>query len=337
MLLKNGVVCLAVCGLALPSTTSAQGLESLGSRAAALAAFVAVADDASAVAWNPAGMVLGPLFNLSVGIGRESSIPDDPPVPIDQAERLSGILLAVGAPPLGVSYYRLATHGVDGSAAAVDEGRQDGQVIVRTVVTSHLGATVLQSIGNFLTVGTTVKLVRGSVGSEVARASTWEAGFDHADTLMTTSSTTGDLDVGLMAAAGRFRAGLVVRNLTEPDFDDGRGGEVELARHARVGAAWGDRWPGRSRTIVAVDADLTRVPHHYGDRRDIAAGIERWLLQQQKLGLRAGIRTSTVGDTRAIVSGGASYAIRSGIFIDAHVASGEHHTIAWGVAARLSY
>ena len=175
------------------------------------------------------------------------------------------------------------------------------------------------------------------VGSEVAQADSWEAAFEQVDTLMTMSSTTGDLDVGVMAAAGPFRAGLLVRNLTEPEFEDALGGEVELARHARVGVAWGDRWPGISRTVVAVDADLTRVPHQYGDRRDVAAGVERWLLRQQRLGLRAGIRASTVGETRSILSGGASYAIRSGAFVDAYIAGGERNTLAWGVAARLSY
>ena len=336
MLLKFAPVVLFFGGLALPAVVSAQGLEVLGSRAPALAAFVAVADDASAAAWNPAGMVLGPLFNISIGWGRRSSVPDDPPES-GQAARLSGTLVAVGAPPLGLSYYRLATQVIDGSAAPGDVRRQDGQLVVRTMVTSHLGATVLQSVGNFLTVGTTVKLVRGSVGSEVVAADTWETAFDHADTLVTTSSNTGDLDIGVMAVAGRFRGGLVVRNLTEPNFEDGVGGEVELERHARAGAAWGDRWPGLSRMIVALDADLTRVPHPDGERRDVAAGVERWLMQQNRLGLRAGIRASTVGDTRTVVSGGASYAVRSGTFIDAYVAGGANHVNAWGIAARLSY
>lgn len=337
MLLKFRLFVLAVFSVGLASTTFAQGLESLGSRAPALAAFVAVADDASAVAWNPAGMVLGPLFNISISLGRSSSVPDDPPLPDGRAARLGSTLVAVGAPPMGLSYYRLATTVIDGPAAAGGPRRQDGQVIVRTMVTSHLGATILQSIGNFLTVGATVKLVRGSVGVEAVSADTWESAFDDADTLMTESSTSGDVDIGVMAAAGRLRAGLVVRNVTEPEFEDGLGGEVELKRHARVGAAWGNRWPGVSRTIVAIDADVTRVPHHNGERRDVAAGVEQWLMRQQRLGLRAGLRASTVGDTRTVVSGGASYAVRSGTFIDAYYARGARDATAWGVAARLSY
>ena len=337
MLLKISLFVLGVTCLLSQSTAAAQGLEQLGSRAPALAAFVAVADDASAVAWNPAGMVMGPLFNISIGLGRSSTVPDDPPLEMAAAERLSATLIALGAPPVGLSYYRLATTIVDGPAEAGDADREDGQLLVSTIVTSHLGATFLQSLGNFLTVGATVKLVRGSVGSEVANAGTWDAAFDQADTLMTRSSTTGDLDVGVMATMGRTRAGVVVRNVTEPDFEDVAGGEIELPRHARIGAAWGDRWPGTARTIVAVDADLTRVPHAQGDRRDVAAGIERWALQQQRLGLRAGVRASTLGDARPVFSVGASYAIRSGTFVDGYVARGAKDAIAWGIAARLGY
>jgi hypothetical protein len=324
-------------GVVWQSTASAQGLENLGSRAPALGAFVAVADDASAVAWNPAGMVMGPLFNISIGLGRSSAVPDGPPIETEVAERLSATLVAFGVPPVGLSYYRLGMHVVEGGAASGDPRREDGQVVVRTIVTSHLGVTVLQSLGNFLTVGSTVKLVRGTVGSEVAHADTWDAAFDHVDTLMTTSSTTGDLDLGALAAAGRWRAGLVVRNVTEPDFEDAFGGEVELTRHARAGVAWGDRWPGVSRMILAFDVDLTHAPHPDGDRRDVAAGIERWTMQQQRLGLRAGVRASTVGEARPIVSAGASYAIRSGTFVDAYVARGASQAMAWGIAARLSY
>jgi hypothetical protein len=195
----------------------------------------------------------------------------------------------------------------------------------------------LQSLGNFLTVGATVKLVRGSVGSEIVPADTWDAALDQADTLMTENSTTGDVDVGVMATVGRARAGFLLRNLTAPDFEDPLGGDIELPRHARLGAAWGDRWPGTARTIVAVDADLTRVPHADGDRRDLAAGVERWTLQQQRLGLRAGVRASTVGDARPVVSVGGSYAIRSGTFVDGYVARGAGDATAWGIAARLSY
>ena len=51
----------------VPVCAGAQGLEAVGNRAAAMTAFVAVADDASAVVWNPSGLAQGPFFNLSLG------------------------------------------------------------------------------------------------------------------------------------------------------------------------------------------------------------------------------------------------------------------------------
>ena len=211
-------------------------------------------------------------------------------------------------------------------------------MIARSLVTTHLGATVLQSLGDHLTVGTTLKLVRGSVATANLPVESWAEGFDHLEMVETERSTRADLDVGAMFAIARVRAGLVVRNLSEPAFDAGdEGGTgVSLDRQARVGLAWGDRWPGLARTIAAVDIDLTRVPSPTGDRRDIAAGVERWLRGQQ-LGVRGGVRTSTVGDARPVVSGGVSYAIRAGTYVDAYVARGDARHSAWGLGARLTY
>lgn len=325
----------------LPSAGAAQGLETLGNRAAGLSAFVAVADDASAVAWNPAGLIMGPLFNLSLDLGRSTSVPDEARViGGGRAGRVSTALIAFAVPPLGLSYYRIGATAVagDGSAVGGSPGRQEGQVFVRSLVTSHLGATVLQSLGDHVTVGTTIKFVHGRMVAGTVAAETWDEGFDRAEVLESRGSTRGDLDAGAMFAIGRVRAGLVVRNILEPTFGDVDIGEPEmtLARHARGGIAWGDRWPGVSRTVVAVDADMTRVPHPVGDRRDVAAGIERWLRGRQ-IGLRAGVRASTIGDARVIVSGGASYGVRAGTYVDAYVARGRRDDRAWGIAGRLTY
>lgn len=321
---------------------AAQGLETLGNRAAALSAFVAVADDVSAVAWNPAGLVIGPFFNASLDLGRSKSVPDDAPEAFATASRLGTSMIAVGVPPLGLSYYRVASRVLEGVGSQVgDDPNQDGRhVVARSLVTTHLGATFLQSLGDHLTVGTTLKLVRGSVATALFPVATWSAGFDRLDLVETEGSTRADLDVGAMFAMARVRAGIVARNLTKPEFDvsdDEESMDIALDRHARIGVAWGDRWPGLARTIAAVDVDLTRVPHSTGERRDIAAGIERWLLRRQQLGIRGGVRASTVGDARPVVSGGLSYAIRSGTYVDAYLARGDREHTAWGVGARLTY
>jgi hypothetical protein len=326
------------CATGDPQTATAQGLEAIGNRASAFAAFVAVSDDASAVIWNPAGLVSGPIFNLSIDLGRSTISPDPSGLP-GAASELGTTLLAAGVPPLGLSYYRLSLTSVEAAGPAVRgvPGRENSEVIVRTLVTSHLGATVLQSLGEHLTLGATAKLVHGRAGSaDFATLDSWDEALDRADTIDTHSSIAGDADVGVMFAANRVRAGVVVRNVTEPSFEDQRGVAVALERHARAGIAWGDRWPGSARTIVALDADLTRVRQATGERRDVAAGAERWL-QNRRIAVRGGIRASTIGDMRPVATVGGSYAVRAGTYVDAYVATGTVDQRAWGIGARLTY
>jgi F plasmid transfer operon, TraF, protein len=332
------VVMGAYGALMAPMAARAQGLETLGTRAAALGAFVAVADDASAVAWNPAGLVTGPIFNIMLDFGRATDQPADPPAAGSDAARLATTLIAMGSTPVGLGYYRLTTTtaGVATPAVVGTPDRQDSQVVVRTLVTSHLGATVQQSVGAYLTLGAMVKLVRGNVAGATRIVSSWDDALDAADRLESTGTSRGDVDLGAMVALGRLRGGIVVRNVTEPTFGEDQGTPVRLERHARAGLAWGDRWPGVAQTIVAVDVDLTDVPSVKGERRDVAGGVERWS-RGHKVGVRGGVRASAFGDARPIVSGGASYAVRSGMYADVYFARGRGDERAWGVAARLSY
>jgi hypothetical protein len=327
----------SACATAVPA--NAQGLETLGSRAAAMAAFVAVADDASAVAWNPSGLVAGPFFNLQLDLGRSTDHPDGRPTPGDGAGRGNATLVALGTTPVGLAYYRLSnTSLIVSPADQVPPDRQNGQVLARTLVTSHIGATVQQSVGELLTLGATLKLVRGSVGVASVDTGTWEEAFDAVEAVARSGSTRGDLDVGATLAAGRMRAAVVVRNLTAPSFGDesGQGDRARLERHVRIGVAWADRWPGISATVLSVDADVTEVPHAGGVRRDVAAGVERWV-RGRHIGVRGGVRVSTLGDVRPVVSAGGSYAVRAGIYVDAFVARGAHDDRAWGLAARVTY
>jgi hypothetical protein len=334
------MVSVILCTLAL-AEANAQGIEVIGNRAAALAAFVAVADDASAVVWNPAGLVAGPIFNIAIDLGRSRKHPGDSPTSSpDAAERVGTVLVAAGVPPLGLSFYRVSFTSAEaaGPAGMETPGRENREVNVRTLVTSHLGATVLQSLGEYLTVGATVKLVHGRAGAAIVPAAAMpDAALDRADTIETSGSIAGDVDVGVMFANRRIRAGMVVRNLTEPSFGDEQpGSAMSLDRYARAGIAWGDGWPGTAATIVALDADVTRVRHADGERRDLAVGAERWLRNRQ-LGVRGGVRASTVGDSRPVATAGVSYGIRSGTYVDAYVAKGTVNQGAWGIGARLTY
>lgn len=328
----------SVCAALLlwPAGAAAQGLETMGSRAAALSAFVAVADDASATVWNPSGLVTGPFANIVLDLGGAGSEPDDPPESPQRAGRTRSTLVAIGTTPVGLAYYRLGVRTITavGPAVVGTPDRQDRRVLVRHLVTHHFGATVQQSVTDWLTLGATLKVVRGRLESGEARVQSWAEAFDRAAGVGA-SATRGDLDVGAMASAGQLRVGLLVRNLTEPSFgtaDD----EMALTRHVRVGAAWGDRWPGTPRTIVALDADLTEVPHPAGPRRDVAAGVERWWRGQQ-VGVRGGVRASTVGERRPVVSAGTSYALRAGAYLDVYAAAGTGAARAWGVAVRVGY
>src|SRR5262245_22284447 len=94
----------ALCVLC-PSAAHAQLYEDVGTRAQGLGgAFVAVADDATATWWNPAGLAKGPLFSSIVEKGHANQ-PDDP-VGLEPARRVGGSAFATALPSFGVSYYR---------------------------------------------------------------------------------------------------------------------------------------------------------------------------------------------------------------------------------------
>ena len=328
----------------LPGLAWAQPLDQFGNRAAALGAFVAVADDASAVVWNPAGLVNGPFFNIVLDFGRGTVDPGDVLTSNAPAARSSSSLLAVGVLPLGISYYRLRQTRLN-PAGTASSNRQERQVQFRSLVTSHLGVTVLQSLAEGFTVGATARLVRGSFASGLMSVTSWQAGFEKGETLAEQGRTTADVDVGALASTGRLRFGIVARNLAAPTFGEPpesadcvqmcESGGTTLARHVRIGAAWGDSWPATPRTIFSVDADLTRVRHPAGDRRDVAIGAERWF-RTQTVGLRGGVRASTTAKPRPVATVGGSYALRAGTYIDVYAARGADER-RWGLAGRLTF
>ena len=133
---------LVVCALlAHPSLAFAQRFDDVGVRAQGMAgAFVAVADDASATWWNPAGLASGLSFvDLSTEVSEGG-----------------GRGLALGFPSLGLSYYRLKISQIQpsGPIAATPSSRQDNGA-----AGSQFGATFGQSLNSHLVVATTVKLI----------------------------------------------------------------------------------------------------------------------------------------------------------------------------------
>ncbi len=288
----------------------AQEYEAVGARALGMGgAFVAVADDASAVYWNPAGLATGRFFSVVFDTSRRA-VDDDGTT----ASRLGTTLAAVGTPPLGLSYYRLtSTAARAGNADGTDPTSGSSAERLRT---SHVGVTLVQTLLDGLHLGGTLKYVRGDTAGGSVPGGPDEA-LDAARTLAHEGSGTFDMDLGLMADFRYVRAGLALRNVLTPEFRTADGGTLTLDRQVRAGIAV----LASDALIVTADADLRRVADLAGESRHVAVGVEQraW---RNRLGLRAGVRASTVGPSRTTLTAGGSLAIRTGVYVDGYVAAG---------------
>src|SRR5262245_40135806 len=209
--------------LAVASLARAQGYEDVGTRAQGMAgAFVAVADDATAIWWNPAGLASGAYFNVIFERGRAYE-PDDPDdlLGIEPARRLGTTGFAAAFPALGISYYRFRISEIPrapaASTAVAAQGRQQlggpaGRVRSRSV--SQFGTTIGQSIGGGLVVGATIKLLRAGAATAAVDGTT--APLDTGDDLEISRRTRSDLDLGVLFSARHLRAGLSVKDGTQP-------------------------------------------------------------------------------------------------------------------------
>lgn len=335
--LRRALVC-ALLSAALPAAAAAQTFETLGTRAAGFGgAFVAVADDASGVYWNPAGLASGAFFSLVVDRGTFEVKPDDP----FAGSSRSAAIIALAAPPLGLGYYRLrrtTTRSALSSATAepaVDRNTDTPAGIrVDSLITHHAGVTLVQSLSDVVAVGATLKLVRGIAAAGIASGSTREALLE-ADDLIGRASSTVDADVGIMASLGIVRAGVTIRNLREPSFEAaGSAGPLRLDRQARAGIAFLplQDW------LMAIDVDLTRQPDPLGDTRNLAAGLEGRV--HPRVTVRGGLRFNTVESAgrRAVLTGGGTFAVFGSTFLDAQVTGGSGDgDRGWGIAGRVAF
>jgi hypothetical protein len=321
----------------------AQIYESVGTRAQGMGgAFVAIADDASATWWNPAGLAGGAYVNSIVEWGSAQ----DPRVAADAGGavpswRSNSRGVAASYPALGLSYYRLRVSEIRSIGAIADgaTGRQDqglAPVRLHSLALQQFGATVGQSIGRHLVLGSTLKVIRGALGSAAGVAGA--ASLDQASELEGDAQIRLDLDVGAMAKVGAVRAGVVVKNVRQPAFSAGDD-RLELGRQVRAGVALAlgsGGATGRSLTFAA-DADLTRTPTATGDQRHVAGGVEAWLFGRS-LGLRGGVSANTVGDVRPTAGAGASLALRAGTYVDGQATFGsDQDRRGWGLALRLTF
>jgi F plasmid transfer operon protein TraF len=315
--LRNRTLIAALLTLAIARAAAAQA--DVGTRASGMAgAFVAVADDATAVYWNPAGVGTGSIVSVVLDAGRFrlGSVPSQG-VPNEED---TGAIVALSATAFGLAYYRLGTYGISTAESAGMSPRSREEVLrsVHALTLSTVGVSLVQSLGEHIVVGATPKLVHGD------------------------GELTGDVDAGVMAWANRFRFGLVARNLTTPAFAEatagkpGEGEEIELQREVRIGGAWGSGWTGISRVVVSVDGDVMSRATPAGDRRDVAAGLETWWMNQ-RIGVRGGVRRSTIGEARAAVAAGISAGVKPGMLVEAHILRGRDDERSWSVGARMTF
>jgi hypothetical protein len=312
------------------SPALAQTFETVGTRAAGMGgAFVAVADDASAVYWNPAGLVLGgSYFSLVIDASQGESDPAD----TSRAGSRSSNLVAFSTPPLGLSYYRLA------SSRVTPVGALEAAPAVRLerLTTHHAGVTLVQSVTSTLAVATTLKLVRGHAATAVVVGGDSDDLLDTADDLLSEGSGKFDADIGVLASFGQMRAGVTVRNATQPDFATPGGGALELKRQTRAGVSY----LGVSGVILAADIDVERAHGALGEVRNFAAGAEARLMRRAFL--RTGFRLNTLSDEpggRApVYAVGGSFLTFRSLLVDAQVTLGARAgDRSWGIAARVVY
>ena len=322
---------------------SAQPVDVVGVRASGMGgAFTAVADDATASWWNPAGMAGGAYFNALIESGHQQEPPSDRSAGGDaqRARRADTRSLAVAFPALGLSYYRLRLSEIQPqtSTATTAGVRQDGgatEVRLRSRTLNQFGASVGQSLGSHLVVGSTFKLVSAGAASAVQTAAA--GSLDAAAGIDPAGETHVGLDVGAMAVFGAARVGLMVRNVKQPEFGVGADA-FTLTRTARLGVAVssGTRGVVGSAT-VAVDADLTKTTTVFSDERRVAAGGEVWTTART-FGVRGGVSANTIGDSRTSLSGGLSVGVKKGMYADGELTGGtDQGRKGWAVGLRVTF
>ena len=131
-------------------------------------AFVAVADDATAAYWNPAGLTTGAFFSL-LADRTLTRTRFDPTRSDSPGTDQGGIFLGLSTNTTALSYYRLRINQIERSsypAASLDPARKDqwGEATLRSVVTHNVALTGASLLYPGVSVGSTVRYVRGSYG-----------------------------------------------------------------------------------------------------------------------------------------------------------------------------
>ena len=321
----------------------AQIYEAIGIRAQGMGgAFVAVADDATATWWNPAGVAGGAYLSVVFEVDRSHQPSDerDAGGRPNPAWRTGGMGVAATFPALGLSYYRLRVSQIEPSSTTGSKplDRLDvgpGDVRLRTLVVNQFGATVGRSIGESLVIATTLKVLAASAAADVRTGS--EATLANAEALNGSGEARGDMDLGAMWSFGPARVGVAVRNLFAPTIGSGTNA-FQVPRQGRVGLSVSTNRTSLGAGVTAdVDVDVSRTPTAIGDERHVAAGVEAWN-SSRRYAVRGGVSANTVGDARPAASGGVSVAVRPGMFVDfAGTAGSDSARRGWALGLRVTF
>lgn len=318
---------------------SAQGFDAVGTRAQGMAgAFVAVADDATATWWNPAGLASGAYLSAILERGQNRE-PSDAAIS-GPAVRNSTSGFALAYPAMGLSYYRLRVSEIApaDSIGAAGPGRQDqgtASSVLRSVATTAFGATFGQSLGSHVVLASTVRLLRA--GAVVSQDLSGVDPLDRADDFDVPRQTKTDLDIGALLRFRGVRLGGALKHVGEPAFGDGDA-RIVLKRQARAGIALTRGRTGVFDSLVgAVDLDVTSAPTAFGEERRVAAGGEVAFAGSRVL-LRGGVSTPATGERRWTKSTGASVALRKGFFVDSAITPGNGASRSgWSVSLRSAF
>jgi hypothetical protein len=279
-----------------------------------MGAFVAIADDATAAWWNPAGLATGRLFSLVVERGKTDDPGQAPVLGPSRRDASSGF--SISFPSLALSYYRLRVSEVSPETPGA------GDALLRALAVSQYGMTVGQSLGSHLVIGTTLCLVKAGTATSTVIGATEL--LDRTADLSVGSETKTDLDLGALVALGAARFGVSVKHLRAPEFSAG-GSQFTMKRQARAGVGLVKSLRGPVEAItLAADADLTRTPTVNRDVRRAAGGLEIWL-KGRRLGLRSGVSTNTVGEQRTSGTAGISIGGPSKTALEAAIVYGRDH------------
>ena len=293
---------LAAALLVLSRPVVAQTFDIVGTRAAGMGgAFVAVADDASATYWNPAGLALGHPF--STGADRKDTEAKEKSFD-DRTSHDIGSFAGIAIPVLGFSIPASNDRRNAANTIALDQA--NGASAARfarldKLSTHQTGITLVQSLFQGVAIGTTLKVVHGDAATAVVPDGNRDELLDRANDLPTDGTNKFDADLGVIAGGGRLKVGLTVRNLTEPSFRvTGTSSSLRLSRQARTGFAISvaDGW------AVSSDFDLTKNGPAEAPVRSFAVGTEGRL--DPKIYVRSGFHLSTTGAARPSFSAGGS-------------------------------